>query len=282
MLSRKQFIAGSIGILVALLTPPLASLTQPVLAQASFGLLRRTQCPVYLRVINAANPNLPMPVDLLVNGVQIASHVPFREVSAYVPVRSGGLTVQIVQSGSTTLIGKRTFFAPPNSAYTIGVTGPVAGPEGQQLYNTSPFVIQEDLTPPNPGKFKGKFYRFSETSAVIDFRVSTPADPATDVMRIRDLVPKTAIEYPEITAGIYNFNPVLPGSSDPLINTAFDPPVQVEVVNAEISAGVIFDVIATGNALGISPNSLLLSTTSTRTAPPDANGCTVISTVIDG
>jgi hypothetical protein len=264
------------GLLVALAT----SFT-PASAQEVSSLKSRF-CPVYLRIINGSNPNSPTPIDLYVNGRKVAASIPFREASGYVPVNAGRLYVRITQAGSSTDLGSRLFNAAPNSAFTIAVTGSVAGPVGQSLYNTSPFVIPEDLSLPNPGKFRGRWYRFSETSAVIDFRatlaesgVAQASQP--DAMRITVLTPKTAINYPELNAGVYNFNPVGVGSVEPLVNTAFDPPVTIEVPNTTVSAGTIFDVIATGNALGVAPNSLLLTTATTRVLPPSTSGCTKLS-----
>jgi Domain of unknown function (DUF4397) len=264
------------GLLVALAT----SFT-PASAQEVSSLKSRF-CPVYLRIINGSNPNSPTPIDLYVNGRKVAASIPFREASGYVPVNAGRLYVRITQAGSSTDLGSRLFNAAPNSAFTIAVTGSVAGPVGQSLYNTSPFVIPEDLSLPNPGKFRGRWYRFSETSAVIDFRatlaesgVAQASQP--DAMRITVLTPKTAINYPELNAGVYNFNPVGVGSVEPLVNTAFDPPVTIEVPNTTVSAGTIFDVIATGNALGVAPNSLLLTTATTRVLLPSTSGCTKLS-----
>jgi hypothetical protein len=278
MSSRKCFLVHALPGFFALTIVTLVSPTQPASAQIQFASRR---CPVLLRVLNAANPNAPISVDLLVNGRTVATSVPFRGASSYVPVRSGSLNVKIVDSSTGALVGKRMFSASPNSAYSIGVTGAFPGPAGQQLYSSSPFVIQEDLSPPNPTKFRGKFYRFSETGAVIDFRATVAIagqlpENLPDAMRITDLIPKTAIAYPELTVGTYNFNPVLPGSSDTLVNDAFSPPERVEITNVVVPAGAIYSVIAAGNALGTGPNSLLLSSTVVQTAPPDANGCTVI------
>jgi hypothetical protein len=232
-------------------------------------------CPTNLRVINAA-VGTASPIDVIVNGKKILENVDFRQASKYVDVAPGNIEVLFVRSGTRSTIAYRTFTGAPNSAYTVAITGTLQGPSGQPLFNQSPFVIPEDLTQPNPGKFKGRWYRFSETSAVIDFRISKSSSPNVDETRLTDLIPKTAIAYPELTAGKYNFNPVLPDQFDPLVNNAFNPPITVEVANQEVPAGVIFDVIATGNALGQTPNSLKLTTALTKVAPPDANGCNQI------
>ncbi|TBR57728.1 hypothetical protein B4U84_17285 [Westiellopsis prolifica IICB1] len=283
-LTRRLFLGGLALSLMSWTSYPYKSLANSPLSTKSLQqsstqtislldpLLNPYKCPTKLRVINAA-VGTASPVDVIVNGQKILQNVGFRQASQYVNVTPGNLQVLFVQSGTLSTIASRTFKGAPNSAYTVAITGTIQGPSGQPLFNQSPFVIPEDLTQPNPGKFKGRWYRFSETNAVIDFRISKSSSPNVDETRITDLTPKTAIPYPELTAGTYNFNPVLPDQFDPLINNAFNPPITVEVANQQVPAGVIFDVIATGNALGQAPNSLLLTTASTQTAPPDANGC---------
>ncbi|HEY9799835.1 MAG TPA: DUF4397 domain-containing protein, partial [Leptolyngbyaceae cyanobacterium] len=134
-------------------------------------LLNPYRCPTKLRVINAAVATAS-PVDVIVNGRKVLENVNFRQASKYVNVTPGNIQVSFVQSGTSSTIAQRTFTGAPNSAYTVAITGTLQGPSGQPLFNQSPFVIPEDLTQPNPGKFKGRWYRFSETSAVIDFRIS--------------------------------------------------------------------------------------------------------------
>ncbi len=243
---------------------------------------QRKSCPVNIRIINAASPNSPTSVDLYVNNRRVVANVPFRQVSEYISVNAGELDVSIKQAGTTTELGSRIFIAPPNAAYTIGITGPIPGPTGQTLFNNSPFVIPEDLSIPNPGKFRGRWYRFSETNAVIDFRATKVVsgvlqENLPDAMRITVLTPKTVITYPELDAGVYNFNPVGVGSNSPLVNDASLPPVVVQVLNATVAAGTIFDVIALGNSLGTNPNTLTLTTATTKVLAPNARGCTRLS-----
>lgn len=143
-------------------------------------------CPTNLRVINAA-VGTASPIDVIVNGKKILENVDFRQASKYVDVAPGNIEVLFVRSGTRSTIAYRTFTGAPNSAYTVAITGTLQGPSGQPLFNQSPFVIPEDLTQPNPGKFKGRWYRFSETSAVIDFRISKSSSPNVDETRLTDL-----------------------------------------------------------------------------------------------
>lgn len=102
-------------------------------------------------------------------------------------------------------------------------------------------------------------------------RSSTPNVVQARLVKVK---PKTAVDYPELKAGTYNFNTVLPNTSKPLVNRAYKPAIQVKIAKANIPAGTIFDVFAIGNTLGKGPNSLKLSAASYRTLPPTTGGCT--------
>ena len=231
-------------------------------------------CPALVRTINAANPDDPSAVDISINGKQVFSNVPFSQASRYVSVSPGQLYIQIMKAGTKTLVDERRFAAAANTAYSVAVTGSLPGPPGQLLFNKSPFVIPEDLSPPSPGKFKGRWYKLSEMKAVIDLRIAKLDTPNISQARLVDVIPKTAVVYPELKAGTYNFNTALPNKSDPIINTAYNPPIRVEIAKAKIPAGTIFDIFAIGNDLGKKGrNSLKLSAASYKTLPPTATGC---------
>ncbi len=233
-------------------------------------------CPALVRAINAANPDQPSAVDIIVNGKKVLSNVPFSQASRYMSVSSGKLRVQIMKAGTKTMVGERTFAAAPNSAYSVAVTGPLQGPRGQVLFNKSPFVIPEDLSPPSPGKFKGGWYKLSETKAENDLRIAKSGAPNVAKAQLVDVIPKTAVDYSELKAGTYNFYTVLPNKSDTIVNKAYKPAIRVEIAKANIPAGTIFDVFAIGNTLGKGHNSLKLSAASYKTLPPTAAGCTKV------
>lgn len=231
-------------------------------------------CPVLVRLINAASPDKPSAVDVSVNGKKVISNVPFSQASRYVSVSPGKLRVQIMQAGTMKMVGTRTFAAAPNSAYSVAVTGPLPGPRGKKLlFDKSPFVISENLSPPKPGKFKGKWYNLSETKEATDLRITKSDAPNVDAARLVKLIPKTAVDYQELKAGTYNFNPLLPNKSEALVNSAYKPAIRVEIAKAKISTGAIFDVFAMGNTLGKGLNSLKLSAASYKTLPRTAAGC---------
>jgi len=230
-------------------------------------------CPALVRAINAANPNTPSSVDIIINAQKAIANVPFTQASRYVSVPSGLLFVQIVKAGTKKIVAQRTFTATPNGAYSIAVTGPLRGQYGQMLFNESPFVIQENLSQPKSGKFKGRFYNLSETKDTTNLRIVESDTPKVAVVQPVKLMPKTVVDYPQLDAGSYNFNPLLPNKSEPLINSAYKPPIRVEIAKAKIPAGTIFDVIAVGNRLGKGQNSLKLSAASYKALPSTKAGC---------
>ncbi len=260
-------------------TPDVQKTTQAAPGAKSAGITpipvaKVTSCPVLVRLINAASPDKPSAVDVSVNGKKVISNVPFSQASRYVSVSPGKLRVQIMQAGTMKMVGTRTFAAAPNSAYSVAVTGPLPGPRGKKLlFDKSPFVISENLSPPKPGKFKGRWYNLSETKEATDLRITKFGTPNVDAARLVKLIPKTTVDYPELQAGTYNFNPLLPNKAETLINSAYKPAIRVEIAKAKIPTGAIFDVFAIGNSLGRGLNSLKLSATSYKTLPRTAAGC---------
>jgi hypothetical protein len=212
------------------------------------------------------------PVQVRVNGSTVQDSLGFRQVSAYQTIQYGPLKVEFVDVVSGAVLQTREFPAGPGKAYTVAYLGPARGPEGLWYANESPFVFMDDLTPPNPGRWKGTWYRLSETQVVIDFRISNGANPSQETTRLLQKPNRAAYNLGDFPAGLFQFNPVMPGSSEAFFNPALVPPRNVELTNVEIQGGELYDVFALGNFLGRAPNSLDL--VGVRTRPViDANGC---------
>ena len=197
-------------------------------------------------------------ISVVVNGVQTDA-LQFREIGKYLSVESGKKHVQFFSTITGELIGEKTFVAGSGMAYTILVAGPAKGPEGTLYGNSSPFILVDDITPPNTGRWKGHWYRMSETNVVIDFRISSASDYNNEIYRLYAKPNRASYQLPDHVAGTYNFNPVLPGSSEPFFNEALNPPRKVELGNISIGGGQVIDVFALGNFLGKGPNSLDLT-----------------------
>lgn len=225
-----------------------------------FGNTAADNCPTLIRVINTYNPDSPTSINVLVNGQVLIKDTPFCGASSYVSFfpPEEDIVVSFTDAKSGTKFAERKFMAQAGYAYTLGLTGPIPGPEGQQLFNSSPFVVPDDLSIPNPDRFRGRWYRWSETNVTIDFRLFRPDTPDIDAARLRKKAPKIAIEYPEMPIGEYSFTPVLMDSNDVLINSNYNPAEPVGIFNKTINDEVIFDVWACGNSLLASnkPNTL--------------------------
>lgn len=200
--------------------------------------------------------------------------VPFREISNYVQIPTGRVTLKAFNPDGDRVQAARQFFVQPGQFYTFAITGVVVGPSGMLISNALPFVYMENMQPPNLGKFCGKWYHCSDTTAVIDLRVAHPSTPDLDEAHLTILNPKTVMEYPELSAGVYSFNPTLIKSYSPLVNPHTTnlaggnstpllplPPGEgfpliliplfsdVEITNAMIATGAIYDIFALSAAL---------------------------------
>jgi hypothetical protein len=180
------------------------------------GVTFAAACPAYLRVVHSYNPvagDMPR-YDVWVNGRRRWMNVSFRSVTPYIEVPKTTIEVGIRPVGNRGAFLQSVKFPATSSAYTVGFTGPLQGPIGQVLRNTSPFVNDDNVRVPNPGRFYGLWYRWSETNLNIDFRAVagnpnlTEVANAPDAMRLVANDPKTVIPYPELRNGEYSFYPV--------------------------------------------------------------------------
>lgn len=214
-------------------------------------------------------------VNVRVNGKDIVSDLSFREVSSYQPIAFGRQRVEFISTATGEVLQTREFPAGSGKAYTVAFLGPALGPEGSLFGNNSPFVFMDDLSPANPGRWKGTWYRLSETQVVIDFRISNASNSSLEVTRLINKPNRAAYNLGDFPAGNYQFNPVMSGASEPFFNSALIPPRNVELRNVSIGDGELFDVFALGNFLGRQPNSLDLVGVRTRPVV-DANGCIAV------
>lgn len=247
-------------------------------------------CPTYVRAVHTYNPaqgTMPI-VDVYLNGQLQWPNVPFRGVGAYVGVASGSVTLGVRAAGTTgAFIVEKTFTAAPGRAYTVGFTGPLAGPTGQIVSNTPPIVIEDAVQVPNPGRWRGLWYRWSETPVDVDFRViaGNPApmniagnnvSVAMDVARLSKLIAKTVIPIPETVPGVFSFYPTVVGSNDPLFNAQRNE--YVRIANLTTVAGRLYDFFATGDSLlAAHPNNLALVYTENTATFDTTSGCTLIA-----
>lgn len=232
-------------------------------------------CGSHLRVIHG-NAFDSKEIQVQVQGKRLGTPLKFGEFSDYISIPSGAKTLEIVDASTGTVLAQKPLHMGENLAYSVVYAGPAKGPEGMLFGNESPFVILDDLSPvSNPGRWKGHWYRMSETNVVIDFRVQSETENLSAKLFAKPN--RSVYQLGDFPAGTYRFNPLLMGSEDPLFNTALNPPAFVELKNVEVPGGVNYDILAVGNFLGQGPNSLRLLGHMTRTEL--RSGCLVVSTV---
>lgn len=234
-------------------------------------------CPSHVRFIHGEMFR-DQPVDVFVDGKKVVEKLQFRGVTDYLEIDDGPAEIKFVDSVSGKTLESKALILGSNLGYTVALAGPTPGPDGNQFKNTNPFVFIDDITPvTNIKRWKGTWYRLSETNAVIDLRVSKGDGSDFEVLRLKNKENKASYNLGDNPAGVYQFHPVLIGSSQPLLNEALDPPAVVKIAPSKIAPGFNFDVIALGNGLGKGPNSLQLTSKTYRSELTPA-GCLRLKT----
>lgn len=241
----------------------------------AFSLSAFATCGSHLRFIHG-EAFRDQPVSIRVNGITVKESLSFRSVSKYFELSAGKKVVEIVDKETGEVLETKTFTAGPNVGYTVLFAGPAKGPQGMSFGNSSPFVVIDDITPvTNPGRWKGTWYRMSETNVVIDLRISKGEDYSQEMGRLQKKENRSTYQMGDFPAGRYSFNPVMPGSSEPFFNPALEPARIVEVKDLNIEGGENVDIIALGNFLGKAPNSLDLVSVKYKSRLSE-EGCYVI------
>ena len=252
------------------------------------GAFAQPICPTYLRAVHSFMPSAAgvPPVDYYVNGAKIQT-MNFRDVTSYIAIPPGRLTIAIRSAGalsSSAPLASAELTVAVGKFYTAGFLGTVPGPVGQRVYSQVPIIVNEDVrTVPNPSRFNGLWYRWSETNLVIDFRTiaGDPTPPsgvvsAADSERISILQPKTVIPIAELPSGVpYSFYPCGVGSNAPLANPRL-PGGYVAVRNLVPKNGTVYDFFATGDTLvNANDYNLQVGYTETPLTFDPASGCTL-------
>lgn len=237
------------------------------------GVWAAQPCATHLRFVHG-HATEDKAVNVILNDVVAAQGLEFRGATRYTARPHGSYKIRFEDAASGKVLGEKSFVAGSGQAYTIVLAGPSEGPPSSLYGNKSPFIFLDEITPPNPGRWKGHWYRMSETNVVIDFRISRGDDPTKEVYRLVDKPNRASYSLADAPAGLYQFNPVLPGSSAPFFNEALDPPAYVQLTGVQLQGGEVMDVFALGNALGEKlPNSLQLSYQKFVPVVDESTGC---------
>ncbi|MBX9766796.1 MAG: DUF4397 domain-containing protein [Bdellovibrionales bacterium] len=228
-------------------------------------------CPSHLRVAHG-HAFEDRPIEVVLNGKTLVSELKFREVAHYQRIKPGKVSIEFFERGTGRSLGKRNLVLGSGQAYTVILAGPAQGVPGMLFSNESPFVFLDDITPTSPGRWKGHWYRMSETQVTIDFRISDGNNPEKEISRLINKPNRASYQLADLPTGVFQFNPVMPGKSEPFFNAALTPPANVELRNITMNDRESIDIFAFGNFLGRAPNSLQLTYQKYRTTV-SPNGC---------
>jgi len=234
-------------------------------------------CPAVFRLVNAVVPNTSS-LDLLINSTPqtSASAISFRGISPYVSTTPGSVTISVRITGTSTLVGNtRTFTSYPGAAYTVAATGSLSGPFNELLYNSSLFIYQEDIFPPNPGNFRGVVHRLSENSQFADFviqgNVTFQNAFTTFTSTIYNITAKTVTAYPELPTGTYSFT-LTNTSGFTFVNVANN---AVQLPSNIFSTSNLYDIFEIGDST--STNTAIQFTSRTESPTFDSvSGCILV------
>jgi len=224
-------------------------------------------CPSVFRLVNAVVPST-LSIDLLLNNNAVVTNIGYKNVSIYYQVQPGSVTISVRATGTGTIIGTRTIEAAPGVAYTVAATGTLDGDLEELLFDSSPFIFQENIVPPDPNTFKGVFHSLVENDVQATFFVESTTGTFFSV-GVFDIDPKVATAYPEVPAGSYSFS--VANNTFFVYANSLDEAIQV---NQTLSAGQIFDLFWIGDDTNEQPSTLTV--VSSNSVYDSSSGCNLI------
>lgn len=165
-----------------------------------------------LRIV-AASPDAP-PVDILIDGTQVATSLAYTNSTAYQAVKSGSRHIQVLTVSNSTSVFDQTISMTTSANETLLLTGPVA--KMQSLLLTDGATNTTITT----GKGKVRVVNASQTMGPADIYIvnaGTSLAGATPVSS--GLVFDKATDYALETIGNYQMFITQPGTTNVFLNT---------------------------------------------------------------
>lgn len=181
-----------------------------------------------LRVIHAS-PDAPN-VDVIVDGVQVLTEVPFFTASAYLDLQAGSRAIRLEPVGSDTPILEATVSLDDGEAVTLMAVDSAASIE--------PLVLTDDLSAPPSGDIKVRAVHASPATETVDVYVLTPGDPLPATPTAQGVAYKSASAYVAVPAGDYRL----------VVTPAGDPTTLAVDVTLTFAAGEIRTIVAHDDA----------------------------------
>lgn len=185
-----------------------------------------------VRVIHAS-PDAPA-VDVFVDGNRVLTDVPFFAASDYLDLAPGEYRFQVAPAGAdaSDAVIDATATLAAGTAYTVAATG--------LLDEIEPTIIVDDLSAPAAGQAKVRVLHLVPDAPAVDVKVQDG-----DTL-VAGLAFQEASDYLEVPAGTY----------DLIVTPAGDDTVVLDLSDTTLTAGMIYDVAATGTLDTITPEVL--------------------------
>lgn len=182
----------------------------------------------YVRILHAS-PDAP-PVDIYANGNQIAKNLKYKQLTEYVPVKSGEYNIQVFPAGQkTNPVIDTQFTVPSENSFTVAAVG--------KLSDISLLPIMEMYMP-----------MVDKRKSYIRFAHLSPNAPAVDITLPDESILFSDVSFKEYTDYLY----VAPGNYTLQVKPTGKDDVVLTVPNVKLSPGTIYTVYAVG-LLGDNP-----------------------------
>jgi len=142
-----------------------------------------------------ASPDAPA-VDVLVDGAEVLSDVPFRAASDYLDVAAGTRNLKVNAAGTGTSVIDADVTLVDRTGYTVIASGLVA--------EIAPIVLEDDASAPAAGTVRIRAIHGAPSAPAVDIYVTAPgADLASATPVLTDVAFGDAADYMDAPAGEY-------------------------------------------------------------------------------
>jgi hypothetical protein len=166
------------------------------------------------------SPDAPA-VDVYVNGTRAVSGAAFKDVTSYLPVPAGSVSIRVTPSGATTpVVIDATLTLRENASYTVAATGLLAG--------IQPLVLEDDRG--TTGQSKVRFVHASPDTPAVD--VAVTGGPVL----FANVPFRQATQYPQVAPSTYDLEARPAGSTT----------VALQVPGVTLRPGTNYTIFAVG------------------------------------
>jgi hypothetical protein len=188
-----------------------------------------------LRIV-MASPDAP-PVDILIDGSQVATALDYTNSTAYLAVKSGGRQIQILRVSNSTSIFKQTIAVTASANQTLLLTGPASKLQSLLLTDGATTTITTAT-----GMGQVRVVNASPTMGPADvYIVNVGNSIAGTTPATAKLAFNQATSYKSETIGNYQVFMTQPGTTNVFLNTG-----PLELTQSQFQTVVALDAISGG------------------------------------